>query len=175
MAGTVQYLELISSINSYFQGEKLEALIFILPSGLSSVLFSLWLFTDNPGSFAKGVAIPFLVLGVLLSVVGGVVGFRTPTQVSEIMKSIETDPKAGAQAELKRMTKVNNAWLVYLSVWIFFGVAGLIMRFTVSSEFFQGIGIAMVFFAGVGLLIDGFAERRAQSYFDALSAVTVIQ
>jgi len=50
------------------------------------MVFGTWLFTDNPGSFAKGVAIPFLTLGLLMSTVGSVVGFRTPAQLAEIKK-----------------------------------------------------------------------------------------
>jgi len=67
------------------------------------------------------------------------------------------------------MIKVNQAWPLYLAIWGLFGVAGLVMRFTLSSDFFQGVGIALVFFAGVGLMIDGFAERRTHPYVDALT------
>jgi lipoprotein signal peptidase len=56
-----------------------------------------------------------------------------------------------------------------LAIWLTFAVVGLLLRFTVNSDFYQGLGIALVFFAGVGLLIDGFAERRTHPYMDALS------
>ena len=42
-----------------------------------------------------------------------------------------------------------------------------------TSDFFQGLGIALVFFAGVGLLIDGFAERRTHPYVEALKALNL--
>ena len=57
---TSQHMALMDAVQIYFQGEKIEALLFILPLGLLSVVFGLWLITDNPNSFAKGVAIPFL-------------------------------------------------------------------------------------------------------------------
>jgi len=62
-------MALVDAVQIYFQGEKLEALLFILPLGLMSVVFGLWLLTDNPNSFAKGVAIPFLLLGLLMTTV----------------------------------------------------------------------------------------------------------
>lgn len=87
------------------------------------------------------------------------------------MKAIEADPRAGVQAEIQRMTKVNSAWHLYLVMWGLFGFAGLLMRFATSSEFLRGMGIALVFIAGVGLLVDGFAERRTYPYVDALQGV----
>lgn len=159
---------LFDAIHIYFQGEKIEALMFILPIGLMSLVFSAWLLTDNPSSFAKGVAIPFLLMGLLMSSVGGVAGYLTPSQVSGVVKSLEIDPQAGVHAESMRMTKINNAWHLYLAIWDLFAVIGLRLRFATSSDFYQGLGIALIFFAGVGLLVDGFAQRRTHPYVDAL-------
>ena len=167
-------IELLEAVQVYFQGEKLEALVFILPLGLLSMVFGIWLLTDNPGSFARGVAIPFLILGLLMTIVGGVVGYRTPTQVAKINHTIKNDLQVGVQAETERMLQVNKAWSIYLTIWCIFGIAGLTLRFASHSDFLQGVGIALVFFAGVGLLIDGFAERRTHPYVDQLNANSVI-
>ena len=83
---------------------------------------------------------------------------------------MEVDTQAGVQAETLRMVKVNQAWPIYLTIWAVFGITGLLLRFAGTSDFYQGIGIALVFFAGVGLLIDGFAERRTHPYTNALQA-----
>jgi len=174
MTVSTEYIELLDAIQIYFQGEKSEALIFILPMGLLSLVFSMWLLTDNPGSFAKGVAIPFLILGLLMGTVGGIVGFRTPSQVTGVIKAVEVDLQAGVQAETQRMVKVNKAWPIYLAIWGLFGIAGLLLRFAGTSDFYQGVGIALVFFAGVGLLIDGFAERRTHPYVEALNVNAVL-
>ena len=168
-----QGIALSDAIQIYFQGEKIEALVFILPIGLLSLVFGAWLLSDNPSSFGKGVAIPFLLMGLLMSTVGGVVGFRTPSQASGIVRAMEVNPQVGVQSEINRMTKVNNAWHLYLVMWGLFGAAGLLMRFATSSDFLRGMGIALVFIAGVGLLVDGFAERRTHPYVDALQGSTL--
>ncbi len=173
MTDSPSYITLMDAIQVYFQGEKTEALVFILPAGLISIVFSIWLLTDNPGGFAKGVAIPFLVLGLLMSTVGSVVGFRTPSQVAGVVQSMQVDQIGAVQAETERMIKVNKAWPMYLAIWGVFGVVGLLLRFALTSDFFQGLGIALVFFAGVGLLIDGFAERRTHPYVDVLKSLAV--
>lgn len=173
MIDKVQYLDLLEATQIYFQGEKIEALVFILPMGLLSLVFSIWLLTDNPSSFTKGVAIPFLILGLLMATVGTVVGYRTPSQVSTVIQSIDVDPLSAVESEIQRMKPVNKAWPLYLAIWLVFGISGLLLRFAGTPDFCQGLGIALVFFAGVGLLIDGFAERRTHPYMDVLNAFTV--
>ncbi len=155
---------------TYFQGEKIEALVFILPVGILCLIFGAWLLTDNPSPFTRGVMIPFLIMGLIASITGASVGFRTPAQVSRIEQALAADPASAIAQETQRMEKVNSAWPFYLAIWATFGVAGLSLRFATNADFTQGLGIALVFFAGLGLLIDGFAERRARPYSEALSA-----
>lgn len=111
---------------------------------------------------------PFLVMGLLLSITGASVGFRTPGQVAAATASLASTPDAARASERARMEKVNRAWPIYVAIWAAFGVAGLALRFAARSDVWRGVGVALVFFAGVGLLVDGFAERRARPYTDAL-------
>lgn len=165
-------LGLLDAMQTYFQGEKIEALVFILPLGLASLVFGGWLLTDGGAGFARGVAWPFLLMGLVMTTVGATVGYRTPAQVAELRVAMEQNPAAAVRGETARMEKVNGAWRIYLACWAGFGIAGLALRFATQSDFLQGIGIALVFFAGVGLLVDGFAERRTHPYTDALEAAT---
>jgi hypothetical protein len=163
-------LQLLEATHIYFQGEKTEALVFILPAGLLSLVFSAWLFTDGGGGFARGVAIPFLAMGLLMTTVGAVVGLRAPSQEVRLQQLLQSDLLVTRATEVARMATVNKAWNYYLAMWGIFGVVGLVLRFATRGDLTQGLGIALVFFAGVGLLIDGFAERRTHPYTAALSA-----
>lgn len=175
MTTTELALPLSESTLTYFQGEKLEALVFILPIGLLSLVFAAWLLTDDSSAFTRGVALPFLVMGLLMTVVGAVVGYRTPSQVRALEVAAQAEPAvahAAHVAESARMRKVNRAWIHYLAGWAALGVIGLLLRFATRSDVLQGLGIAMVFFCGVGLLVDGFAERRAHVHAAALERKT---
>ena len=165
-------LELLTAIDGYFQGEKIEALVFILPIGLLSLVFSAWLFVDGANGFTRGVAIPFLLMGLLMTTVGGVVGLRTPSQVAQIQQGLQTEPQSTIAAESARMEKVNKAWGKYLILWGLMGALGLGLRFVLSGDLAQGLGIALVLFSGVGLMVDGFAERRAHAYSSVLASVS---
>ncbi len=161
-------MKFLETMWPYFQGEKIEALVFILPIGLLCLVFGGWLLSEGQPGFTRGLAVPFVVMGLLISIIGATVGFRTPTQTAQIQQAFKADPVAAIQAETARMEKVNNAWKWYLAIWIMFGVVGLGLRIMTNSDFFKGLGIALVFFAGIGLMIDGFAERRAHGYVNAI-------
>lgn len=163
---------LTEAMLAYFYGEKIEALMFILPIGLLSLVFGCWLLVEERASFARGVSIPFLVMGIVMTAVGATVGFRTPSQLRRLQQEVVSAPLQATQAEVARMTQVNGKWNSYLILWGVMGVAGLALRFATKGDLTQGLGIALVFFSGVGLMVDGFAERRTHPYVSALRAIT---
>jgi hypothetical protein len=162
-------MKLSDLMTGYLLGEKLESLVFIVPLGLLSVLFGAWLLAERSAPFARGAGWPFLVIGLLLAGTGAVVGFRTPAQVERLTADFATAPEAARAGELARMEKVNRAWSTYVALWATFAVAGLALRFALRSPLAHGVGAALLFFAGVGLLVDGFAEHRARGYAEALA------
>jgi hypothetical protein len=157
-------MKFLGTMLPYFQGEKIEALVFILPIGLLCLVFGGWLLSEGHQGFARGVAIPFIAMGLVIAVIGGTVGFRTPAQTSQLQQSFLVDQAETIKSEIVRMEKVNQAWRWYLAIWVIFAILGLGLRLFTTSDFLRGFGIALVFFAGVGLMIDGFADRRAQIY-----------
>ncbi|MBM4227331.1 MAG: AraC family transcriptional regulator [Gammaproteobacteria bacterium] len=88
---------LLGALSAYFEGEKIEALVFILPLGLLSLVFAGWLITDGQSGFSRGLAIPFLVMGLVMTTVGGVVGYRTPAQEQHLTAAIQADDRTPVQ------------------------------------------------------------------------------
>lgn len=158
-------------MHEYFRGERAESLFVIAPLGLLCVLFGLALLLSERSAFFVSVAVPFLVLGGALLATGAAVGLRTDGQVAALDAAYAKDPSAFVAEELPRMEKVNKNWPVYLTTWCVFAIVGLGLRFGLARDWAHGLGIALVFFGGVGLLIDGFAERRAKPYTAALVAL----
>jgi hypothetical protein len=161
-------MKFLETMWPYFQGEKLEALVFILPIGLLCLVFGGWLLSEGDAGFAKGVAIPFVAMGLVIAIIGGTVGFRTPAQTSQIQQSYSVDPAGTIKSEMARMERVNKAWSWYLAIWVIFAILGLGLRLLTASDFLRGFGVALVFFSGLGLMIDGFADRRAQIYSNVI-------
>jgi hypothetical protein len=164
-------MDLLDVLRAYFRGERFEALVFILPVGAACVAFGAALLLRERTAFTWGVAVPFVVLGLALAAVGAGVGFRTPGQVAALVAQHGADRAAFVAAEVARMRAVNAAWPLYLATWTTFVVVGVALRFAVHKDWAQGVAIALVFFGGVGFMIDGFAERRARPYTAALQSL----
>jgi hypothetical protein len=164
-------MDFLDTMATYFRGERIEALACIAPVGLLCVVFGALILRDERSPFTLGVGVPFLVLGAALLAVGASVGFRTPGQVERLTALYRDDLARFVAEEIPRMRKVNANWPVYLATWSVFAIGGLVLRFLVQRDWARGVGIALVFFGGVGLLIDGFAERRARPYTEALEAL----
>jgi hypothetical protein len=161
-------MSFIDIMQTYFRGEKLEALWFILPIGVLLVAFGAVALKAERGGFAWGIAIPCFLFGIVLIATGAGVAMRTPGQVAEIKEGFEQAPATMVQKELPRIQKVNTNFKV---TFIAFGVVaaiGLALIYLVNTDWAKGLGSVLVLVGAIGFLIDGFAERRAVPYTSAL-------
>ncbi len=165
LAGMNDFLEIL---NTYFWGERAEALFFIVPIGVLSLAFAGVVYRTQEGGFMWGIVIPFVLLGLALLVTGAVVGLRTSGQVDHLTALYETDRAALVAEEVPRMEQVNANWPRYVAMYVVFLVVGAVLRFAVHTDWALSAGTALLLFAAIGLFIDGFAERRAVPYTKAL-------
>lgn len=165
-------LPFLDVMHTYFRGERIESLYFLVPFGLACLTMAGVALKAERGGFGWGLAVPFVLLGLLALGVGGGVGLRTPAQVAQIEAAYNADPAAMLREELPRMEKVNNNWSLYLGAYAVALVVGAGLRFGLRADWAHGLGIGLVFFGASGLIIDGFAERRAKVYTEALEALS---
>jgi hypothetical protein len=160
-----------ATMQTYFRGEKLESFVFIAPFGLLCIAFAIAILYESRTPFSIGLAIPFLVLGAVLLGVGLAVGLRTDGQLAALNTLYASDKARFLAEELPRMQKVNAAWPTYIRTWCSFLAIGIVLRFIVKQDWAFGFGVGLIFFGAVGLIIDGFAERRAVPYTAALKVL----
>ena len=158
-------------MHAYFRGERVEALCFIVPIGVAMLAFAAVTLRAERGAFAWGLAIPLVVFGLFAVGVGAAVGLRTAAQVAGIESGFQDDPEAMLVKELPRMQKVNSNWPTYVGMWTALVLLGLGLRFGLKTDWAHGVGPAFILIGAVGFLIDGFAERRARPYTQALEAL----
>jgi hypothetical protein len=158
-------------MHSYFRGERIEALYFIVPIGVAMLAFAAVTLRAERGGFAWGLAVPLVLFGLIAIGTGAAVGLRAPGQVSGIEAAYEADPGAMLAKELPRMQKVNANWPIYVGTWTALVLIGLGVRFGLKADWAHGVGPALILIGAMGFLIDGFAERRARLYTAALEAL----
>jgi len=157
-------------LHAYFRGESVEAWFFIVPAGLLLVAVGCALLWQNRSPFDVGLALPSLLFGLILIATGVTVGARTPSQVQQLLQTYERSPAQLAQTELPRMEKVVQN---FRSTFYAFGAltaVGLVLIYGLRREWTTGLGIALVLGAGIGLTVDGVAERRTHSYYDLVTS-----
>jgi lipoprotein signal peptidase len=69
------------------------------------------------------------------------------------------------------MQKVNANWPMYIGMWTVLLLVGLGLRFGLKADWAHGVGPALILIGAMGFLIDGFAERRARPYTNALEVL----
>ncbi len=161
----------VEILQTYFRGEKLEAWFFIFPAGLALVALGVVALRESRGGYAWGVAVPCILGGLALVATGVGVGARTDRQVSELLAGYHDAPAQMVEVELPRMERVNAN---FRSTHVIFGVMavlGLGFLYGVPKDWALGLGQALVLLAGIGLVVDGFASRRAVPYTEALAAL----
>jgi hypothetical protein len=158
----------LQTMQAYFRGEKLEALWFIIPLGLTLVGFAVVAVKVERGGFAWGLAVPCALFGLVALVTGGVVAARTERQVAAIEQGFAEAPAALVATELPRMEKVNADFKAYFAGFAVLVATGLTLLLVVHSPWARGLGPALILIGGIGFVIDGFASRRAVPYTAAL-------
>lgn len=151
-------------LDTYFKAEKYEALLFLVIGALG-IAFILYTILKIKLSFYNGLAIPFILLGLIQIVVGGSVFFRTDKQLAHLKSLHETNPKAYVAEEVPRMKAVNRNFVIYRYTELAFVVVGLALALLLrQNRFWFGLGLGMLIQGGIMLSLDFFAERRGRRY-----------
>lgn len=159
----------LSFIHKYFLAEKQAAIAFMI-LGIVTVIAGLvgyFLARPNPLTM-KGLAIPFFVIGLIMTVVGTSVYTKADKQRKEVSYQMGLEPKLYATTvELPRMEKVMKSFtiLLYAEVFLFLTGVGLFIFFRqADNNIWKGIGMGLVVMSAMALYLDYSAKNRAMKY-----------
>ncbi|MBK8140711.1 MAG: hypothetical protein IPK57_06640 [Chitinophagaceae bacterium] len=107
-----------SDIEAYFTGEKQESLLFLF-IGIAGISTAIIFFFLLKTSFYLGAAIPLLVIGLLLGIVGYTIYKRSDDDRKRNVYAYDMNPSALKEKELPRMKKVMKNFVIYRWVEIF--------------------------------------------------------
>jgi hypothetical protein len=161
---------MLSSIDTYFQAEKAECLLFAAFGicALATSAYLLWRYGD---AMSRGLAIPLVLVGLIQVGVGGGVYLRTPSQVSDLKALYQRDGGRFKADETTRMATVMANFRTYKIVEVGFILIGLAVTLAVAQPFWLGIGMAMLVQGALMLPADINAEQRGAIYQAAISDV----
>lgn len=162
----------IETLLNYFAGEKAESVLFIV-AGATALIAGI-AFALRGAPVLRGAAIPLVAIAMIHLVVGGTVFGRTDAQVRTLAVQLEEQPAAFKAEESARMAVVNDQFDLHKQIGIALALAGLGMAawgLQRARAFLAGAGCALTFQALFTLVLDFFAEARADAYTQALMAM----
>ncbi len=155
-------------IETYFQAEKSESLIFI-SLGVLAITLAGWFWFSAKPEFYRGMAWPLLLVGVIQVVVGGSVYVRAPRDIKTVTQMTETAPDKIKSVEIPRMKTVMKNFVIYRYSEIALMMVGLaLILMNKDINFWKGVGAGLFAQATVMLLADYFAEKRGKVYIQQL-------
>lgn len=156
-----------ADIEKYFMAEKQESLLFVL-IGIAGVVSAIVFFFFLKSSFYKGAAIPTLLIGLLLAVVGFTVYKRSDDYRKRNVYAYDLNPADLKDKELPRMKVVMKNFVIYRYTEIFLLLLGaaLYVYFIkdIANDFWRGFGLALAVMSLLALTADYFAEKRGRTY-----------
>lgn len=155
-------------IETYFQSERSESLIF-LAMGLLAILLAGWFWFSTKPEFYRGMAWPLLLVGIIQLVVGGTVFVRSPKDIVAVNEMTVSAPGKIKTVEIPRMETVMKNFVIYRYVEIALMIIGLaLIIMNKDINFWKGAGAGLFAQAALMLLADYFAEKRGKVYLQQL-------
>jgi len=164
---------LIHLIETYFIGERIESVIFIVTGCIALLLASFFLFIIKY-SFFKGMAIPFLVIGLLQLSVGINVYNLTLKGIERVSHLMKQDSQKLKTVEIPRMKKVLKNFTIYKWIEISLIACALILfiKFYSSPQtYWKGLALGLLIQTSIMLSLDIVAEQRGEIYFEKLQEI----
>ena len=162
-----------SDIETYFTGEKQESLLFLF-IGIAGISTAIIFFFLLKTSFYLGAAIPLLVIGLLLGIVGYTIYKRSDDDRKRNVYAYDMNPSALKEKELPRMKKVMKNFVIYrwVEIFLFLLGTGLYIFFIrdFRQDFWRGFGFALAVMALLALTADYFAEKRGAIYLKGIES-----
>ncbi len=162
-----------TDIEKYFTAEKQESLLF-LGIGIAGIILALlfWFAVKSPAY--KGAAVPLLLIGLLLGVIGYTVYMRSDSDRIGNVYAYDLNPTELKEKELPRMQRVMKNFVIYRYTEIGLALIGLLLFFYFRNnsvqQFWSGFGIGLFCMAVLALSADYFAEKRGHVYLKGLES-----
>ncbi len=160
-----------TDIERYFYEEKSESRVFLL-LGVLAILIAVLFILYGTSRVFTGAAIPLVVIGLLLSIVGFTVYRRSDSDRIRNVYAYDMNPSELKDKEIPRMKTVMRNFVIYRYTEIILALLGIGLYIyfirDFNNDFWRGFGLALAIMALIALTADYFAEQRGKKYLKGL-------
>jgi Na+/melibiose symporter-like transporter len=160
-----------ADIEKYFNAEKAESWVF-MAIGIAGIIAAIVFIFILKTNFYKGAAIPLVLVGLLLGIVGYNIYKRSDSDRMRNVYAYDMNPSELKEKELPRMKTVMKNFVMYryTEIFLFLVGAALYIYFIrdFTKDFWRGFGLALAVMALLALVADFFAEKRGKDYLKGI-------
>jgi hypothetical protein len=160
----------LEAVELYFRGERVTGVLMI-PVGIVAIASGVYLWRVHGAPTARGMGIPLLLVGLGMAVGGGLLVRTVNARQAQLSARFDEDPAAPVAAEIARIEKVNSNWLPLKIAWAGLAAIAFVLVFAVSRQWVHGVALALLMVAAALMVVDTFAEQRAEVYESNLQAL----
>lgn len=154
---------------NYFAAEK-NAGVLLIFIGLAAVIASVIVFYRIP--IYRGMVIPLALVAAIQIAAGGAVLSRSSSQAESLEASLAAERTAFKSEELSRMDGVMRNLTLRKAVEIAMLLAGIALTFAFKGRnFAYSLGIGLIAQPSIMLILDLFAQKRAEIYIKHLQSL----
>ncbi len=160
-------MNIIEHTTNWYKGEIFEGEIIGI-FGLCIILISIVFWIFGKTAHAQAIVIPLLVVGLLLSTVGGYMAWENSNKIIMLRETKIENYQEFLQSEKQRVEDFQPLYTyTKIGVGIFF-VMAIGLFFITENRHWQAIAIAMTIIGASGLIIDYFSKERANIYYQEI-------
>lgn len=160
-----------ADIEKYFNGEKQESFLFLLIA-IAGIITAIVFFFFLKTNFFKGAAVPLIIIGLMLGIVGFTVYKKSDADRIRNVYAYGMNPTELKDKEIPRMKTVMKNFVTYRWVEIALALTGIVLFFYFKDDldktFWKGFGLTLATMALTALSADYFAEKRGGIYLKGL-------
>jgi len=151
-------------IERYFQAEKTAGQA-VLSIGILLAAIGGSMLLKAAAPFYTGMALPFLVIGILQIMVGATLTRRSDLQALDLAQLQQESPDEFHEQETARITRVmqNFTRIKWVEIGLLL-IGGWAIWANTVANFPKGLGVGLCIQALIMLIFDFFAEKRSKAY-----------
>lgn len=124
----------------------------------------LWKFAI-PATFLKGLTIPFLIVGLIMGIGGGLNTRTAKKNMKEGSELYQKDQKAFFDKETVHVEKVHKSWRRVFGIWSLVTLAGLTLLFTAKKSYGFGVAAGLIIVSVAGHIEETISKRFNEKYY----------
>ncbi|MCB1141856.1 MAG: hypothetical protein H7A24_05605 [Leptospiraceae bacterium] len=153
------------TMETYYGSDKQTSMYMMGSGGVSTLSGAYFLTRDS--DFQKGLAIPFIGLGLVQLGIGGTSYYYNESRVKEANGKLSSNPSDFRKSEMEKMEKLKqrNYYLrAAESILLLGGVYAAYSGSQNNDHYMNGMGTGLVIQSAMMLLYDYFADKRTDDY-----------